>query len=707
MTTPFRPFPRRDAALAAVLVASLLLVYAPALTGGRLLDDDLHITPPGLRSLAGLGRIWFSIGATQQYYPVLHSAFWMEHRLWGGHLAGYHLVNVLLHAVSALLVAALMRRLRLPGAWLAAFLFALHPVCVESVAWMAEQKNTLSTALALGAAVVYLGAGGSGRPARYGLASSLFALAVLSKTAVVTVPILLAAALWWRRPDFGWRRDARPLAPWLGFGAVASLATLLVEHRLLSGVRGDFVLGPVARCLLAGRVFWFYLGKLVFPAGLTFFYPRWTIDAGEPWQYLFPLAAAALAAVCWRQAGRGGRGPMAALLCFAGALLPVLGFFNVEWFVFSYVADHLQYLAVAVFVVPASAALAGLVRRLPPAIGRLGPAAGCGLAAALGALSWGQSGRYRDAETLYRTAVRLNPSSAAAHNNLGAALAAMPGRDAEAIAQFEAALRINPRVAEGQENLGNVLMRDPARFDEAVARLEAARALDPARKSVHDKLAFALADRPGRSQEAIAEYEASLRLDPSDPEAHNGLGRILMRDPRRLEEAEAEFEAALRLKPDFAEARNNLGDVWMKMPGRLLDARRQIEEALRLDPNLADAHNNLGLALARSGGSLDDAIAEFQAAIRLDPRLAAARCNLGLALTLVPGRLPDAVAELREGLRLDPDFAPGWQVLGESLLRAGDTAGAAAAFENELRLQPGNEAARRGLAAALGRGEGP
>jgi tetratricopeptide (TPR) repeat protein len=689
----------RDLLLTALLFAAALIAYFPARGGGRILDDDLHITLPQLRSLGGLWRIWFEIGATQQYYPVLHTAFWVEHRLWGDSLVGYHLINVLEHACAAGLVVVLMRQLRLPGAWLAAFVFALHPVCVESVAWIAEQKNTLSTVFALGAAIAYLDFDRERRPSRYWLALGLFALALLSKTVVFTLPAVLLVVAWWRRARLDFRQDVRPLLPWFALGGAVSLITISVEGTLLAGVGAAFTLTPVERILLAGRAFWFYLGELFWPVGLTFYYPKWEVTGGAWWQYLYPLAAAALAAWLWVLARRR-RGPLAAFLCFAGTLVPILGFFNVEWFVFSYVADHLQYLSILCVVIPLAAGLATGVDRLPDPLRRLAPAAAAALVATLGTLTWLQCGRYADPEAFYRAALENNPSSAAAHNNLGTVLDKLPGRLPEAIAQYEEALRLGPNAPEGEENLGTALLKDPARHAEAAVHLEAALRLRPGRKSTHDKLAAALSDLPGRLPDAIAQYQASLEIDPKDPVVHNLLGIDLMQDPGRLGEAEAEFEAALRYKPDFAEAHNNLGNVFRRMPGRLNDAINEFNEALRLKPDFAQAHNGLGLSLAQLPGRLDDAMAEFREALRLAPDFAGAHGNLGIALLMTPGRLDDAIGEFKESVRLDPDFAPGWHMLGIALMRSGDPTDAAAAFRRELSLSPGNAAAQQALDAA-------
>ena len=698
---PEAPVPfggRRDWLMAGLLLAAVLVAYLPARNGGLLLDDDLHITRPELRSFGGLLRIWFDVGSTQQYYPVLHSAFWVEHRLWGDAVLGYHLVNVLLQACAGVLVAALARRLRLPGAWLAGFAFSLHPVCVESVAWIAEQKNTLSGVLALAAAVAYLDYERTRGRARYAIALGLFVLALMSKTVVLTLPAVLLVVAWWRRSRVDLRRDVLPLVPWFLAGGAASLATFSVEHRLLADIGAAFPLSLAGRALLAGRVFWFYLGELAWPSGLTFFYPKWEVATGAGWQYLFPLAALALAAGLWALARRQ-RGPFAALLCFAGTLVPVLGFFNVEWFVFSYVADHLQYLSIPCAVIPAAALLTGGAGRLPARFRRLAPVAGGALVAALGVLTWRQCARYGDPEAFYRTAAALNPASAAAHNHLGTVLSTIPGRMPDAIAEYEEALRISPNAPDGEENLGTVLLKDPARRTEAAGHLEAALRMRPNRKSTHDKLGYVLSGLPGRNADAIAQYQASLRIDPRDPVDHNYLGCALMLEPGRLDEAEVEFEAALRLDPDFAEAHANLGNVLRRMPGRLNDAVDEFDEALRLRPDLAEAHNGLGLALAPLPGRLDEAVAQFQEALLLKPDYAEAHSNLGLAWTLVPGRLNDAVAQLRDALRLNPGFAPGWHVLGMTWIRLGRLPEAAAAFREELRLAPDDPGAQSALAA--------
>ncbi len=679
-----------------LLFAVVLLAYFPALNGGLLLDDDLHITKPDLQSLEGLRRIWFEIGATQQYYPVLHSAFWLEHRLWGDSVAGYHLVNVLLHAGSACLVVVLMRRLRLPGAWLAAFLFALHPVCVESVAWIAEQKNTLSTFFALCAVIAYLGFDRNRGSPAYGLAFVFFALALLSKTVAVTLPAVLLVIIWWQRSRIDIRRDFLPLLPWFALGGAACLVTLSVEHTLLEGVGAAFAPTPLERMLLAGRVFWFYVGELVWPVGLTFFYPLWSINAAVWWQYLFPLASISLGAGLWWVARRR-RGPLAGFLCFVGTLLPVLGFVNVEWFVFSYVGDHLQYFSMLAAIVPVAAGAAMGADRLSGGLRWTALAVTATAVVALGALTWRQSGRYRDAVTFYSAALALNPASAAAHDhlgiahyNLGHSLQQVPGGLNEAIGEYEEALRLKPNYAEADNNLGSALEMVPGRLNDAIIRYRDALRTRPDFAGAHYNLANALAKVPGRLDEAVAHFKEALRLEPGLVEAHYNLANALEREPGRLNEAVAQYEEALRLNPDFTEAHNSLGNAFETIPGRSSEAVSQFREALRQKPENAATHFNLGFALQALPGRLDEAVAQYEEALRLKPDYAAAHYNLACILQTIPGRLTDAIAQYEYALRLEPDNAEAHSNLGNALNSLGRTSEAIAQYEKALLIEPGN-----------------
>ena len=305
----------RHAGTCALMLCATLLAYLPALRGGLLWDDNMHVTRADLQGLHGLWRIWFDLGATQQYYPLLHSAFWLEHRFWGDAVLGYHLTNVLLHAASACLLVMIVRRLSLPGAWLAGFVFALHPVCVEAVAWISEQKSTLSGVFYLAAALTYLHFDRTRRKSQYFTALGLFVLALMCKTVTATLPAAMLVVFWWQRGRLAYRRDVLPLVPWLAVGAAAGLFTAWVESTpQLIGAQGpQYALTLPQRLLLAGRVPWFYAWKVLWPANLMFTYPRWKIDSGDLRQYLFPMGLAALA-VALGLLARKNRGPMAGFL---------------------------------------------------------------------------------------------------------------------------------------------------------------------------------------------------------------------------------------------------------------------------------------------------------------------------------------------------------------------------------------------------------
>jgi tetratricopeptide (TPR) repeat protein len=664
VTPPSRPGSRWEIAAAALLAASTLAVYLPALHGAFLTDDRSHVTSVTLRSLHGLWLIWSNVGVTMQYWPLLHSAFWVEHRLWGDAVEGYHLTNLLLHLTAAFLLVAIMRRLSLPGAWLAAMVWALHPVCVQSVAWIAEQKSTLSAVFYLAAALVYLDFDKSRRLSRYFLALGLFALALTSKSVTATLPAALLVILWWRRGRLNWKFDIRPLVPWLAAGAAYGLFTSWVERSFNQAVGPDFALAPVSRCLLAPRVVWFYALKLLWPANLAFFYPRWNVDPAQAWQYLPAAGLIAVAAVGVWLAARGRRAPLAALLLFCGTLFPVLGFFNVYPFRYSYVFDHFQYLASLYVLAPLASCLALAVNRVPPAARRPAWAGVAALVVVLAALTWSQSGLYRDGETLYADSVEISPDSWVAQCSLAAVISDTPSRLPEAIRHYETAARLKPDGLEVHYGLANALAEMPGRSTDAIAEYEAALRVDPTYAMAHFNLAGCLLAIPGRLPEAIPHLEAALRLKPSlsggvvEPDSatvHAYLGAALAQTPGRLQEGIAHLETAVRLKPDFAEGRFNLAGAYLKVPGRTDDAIAEYRAAIRIQPDYALAHFDLGVVLSVLPNRRPDAIAEFEAALRIQPDYAEAHYRLGEALAVTPAGLAEGISHMETAARLRPD----------------------------------------------------
>ena len=587
-----RSFGPRDGLFLAGLLAAILFVYHPAWSGGFLWDDAAHVTRADLRSWQGLWRIWFDPGATQQHYPAVHSAFWLQQRLWGNNPTGYHFVTLILHFGAAVLVALNLRRLAVSGAYLAAAVFALHPVHVESVAWITELKNTLSAVFYLGAALAWLHFEEKRLLRTWLLAFFLFLLALCSKTVTATLPAALLLIHWWRRGRPSWRRDVVPLLPFFALGAAAGLFTIWVERRLVGAEGAGFDLSAAQRILIAGRAAWFYLGKLVWPADLVFIYPRWKVDPAALAQYLYPLAALAALVALWRLRKRFP-GALAGALFFLGTLFPALGFFDVYPFLFSFVADHFQYLASIGIIALAAAGVASLPRQL-------GLAVSLAVVPILALLTWKQSHLYADAETLYRATIRGNPACWMAYNNLSGLLISRDAGD-EAKSLARKALELRPDYPEAHNNLALALARR-GQSDEAIFHYRRAVELSPDYAEARNNLGFALAAR-GDLDEAISQYRKALESDPGRAGIHYNLAMALVaRGETRP--AVSHLRRAVELQPEFLEARNNLG-ILLARSGRLDEAIEQFRQALEIAPQSLEVRRNLDLALAgrRRAGS--------------------------------------------------------------------------------------------------------
>jgi protein O-mannosyl-transferase len=561
--------------IALALVAAVVVAYLPALSAGFIWNDDTYLTDnPTLDGAEGLRLIWANPRANEQYYPMVFSTFWAEKRLWGLHPFGYHLVNVLLHAASAMLLWWLLRRLGLPGAWLAAAVFALHPVCVESVAWVTERKNTLSLFLTLLAAHAYLASSDAWaaaseqrkRPTRpgppwyrrpttlYGAALASFTLALFTKTTASLLPPVLLVLAWWRKGRLRWA-DVRPLVPFLAIGFAFAWHTAWLEKTVVRASGVEWSLSLSGRVVLAGRVLAFYAGKLAWPADLAFIYQRWVIDPRAWAQWLPALVALVVLAAAWALRGRLGRGPLAGVLLLGGVVFPAMGFFNVYAMRYSYVADHFAYQAAAVFATVVVCGIATLPAGRQPVVRRAAVGLGVVVLAVLGVLTFRQSRVYHDHDTLWKDTLAKNPDCFMCHTNYGYSLYTR-GRVAEAIDHFEQSLRLKPDNVPTLLNLARV-EEERGRLDEAIARLRAALEIAPTDTTVRVNLGVAYT-KAGRLVDAIAQFEEALRFpSPDDYLAHNGLGVALIRQGRTAEAVE-HFQEAVRLNPDYRMARANL-----------------------------------------------------------------------------------------------------------------------------------------------------
>jgi protein O-mannosyl-transferase len=576
---------KRDCFFCLILAVVTLMAYNPAWHGQLLWDDDNCTTPPELRSVEGLTRIWFQPRATAQYYPLVYTSYWVQQRLWGNSPTGYHLVNLLLHIGCVVLVLKILRYLRIPGAELAAVIFALHPVNVETVAWIAERKNTLSGIFALAATLAYLKFDDTRSRRSYALAIGLFLFGLLSKTAIVTVPLAWLVIVWWKRGTISWRRDAVPAIPFVSLSFTSGLVTRWLENVGIGYEAKILDLSLLDRCLIAGRAFWFQLSKLFWPSNLTFVYPRWDINPHVWWQYLFPVAVLGLLGILW-SLRRWSQAPLVGVLIYILLLLPSLGFFNIYFFIYSFVADHWQYLACLGIITPCASGVVLLAARFKGLQDWVEPGLTVLLGGVLFVLTWQQSRVYTDSETLYRTTIARNPACWMAQVNLGNILY-RGNRVPEAMDLFNQAMRIKPAVA--HYSLGNALLEK------------------------------------GRTSAGIAEYEKALAIDFENAEAHNNLGNALMLIGRTAD-AIHHYEQALRLNPDYAKAHSNLGNALAKT-GRTSEAIDHYKEALRVAPGSVSAHNNFAAALAQIG-RVSEAIEQLKAALRINPNDVDARNNL-------------------------------------------------------------------------------
>jgi protein O-mannosyl-transferase len=683
-----RPDPRLTWA-AALLVATTVLAYLPAFRGGFVFDDiPFLVQNTRIREIGGLFSFWSSTRQTD-FWPVTYTAFWMEWRLWGSNPAGYHAVNIALHASEALLLWAVLRRLRIPGAYLAAFLFAVHPVNVESVAWIIQLKNLMAMLFLLLAAWWFAGSAalrGEGADRSYALSLAAFVLAMLSKGSAAVLPlVLLGIVLSRRRPA---ARDLAVLAPFFAVaGLLAATDVWFQKHGLDEVFRSA---GFAERLAGAGAVVWFYLWKALAPVGLLFVYPQWNVRPGDLLWWAPLAGAAALTALLWRNRGGWARQPLFAWGYYCAALLPVMGFTDVYFMKFSLVADHYQHIALV-----GVASLAGAAwSRWEAVAARAARAAAVAVIAILACLTWRQCGIYRDSETLWTSVLRGNPGCLLAQNNLGNSLLSS-GRTQDALERYREEIRVDPGYADAHNNLGMVLAGQ-GRLAEARAEVETALRLQPNSPPALVNLATIL-QKQGLEFEARRALEKALRLDPDDADAHMGMG-VLMAASGETSDAVREFRDAVRLRPDSWDAFENLGNA-LGILGRPEEAQAAYRSALKGKPRDAALHARLAAVLG-DGGRIPEAAEQYAQSLRLDPGVPEVHYNLG-ALLAQSGDLAGALREFGEAVRLRPGYAEAHANLGVALVNTGRLADAAAELERAVSLNPGLGQVRRNLAQVL------
>lgn len=646
---------RYPVVLAGLLVLLSVVVYLPALRCGFIWDDDLYVTQNSMLTDAnGLQEIWFSTHTQSQYFPLVYTTLRFERELWGLNPMGFHLVNILLHGLNAVLVWMILLRLQVPGAWLAAAIFALHPVEVETVAWVAELKNVESLLfylLALLAWIKFIEPAEQRRWSFYLLALASYVFALFAKTTACTLPAAMVLVLWLRGLPINRARIVQIL-PFVGIGLGMGLLTVWWEKHLGDYKEGfDVAFNFVQRLLIAARALWFYAGKLIWPANLTIIYPLWRINTASLVQYI-PVAGCAAAGIAlwiWRE--RIGRGVIAGVIFFVAALSPLLGFIVEGSFHYTYVADHYQYNAsiglIAIFA-------ACMSRWLAPS--RIWLPFQAALLLLLGVLTWRQCAPYHDLESLWRDTLAKNPDSWMAHHNLGVVLFECGQLD-EAMEQYQAAVALYPNGDAEQSDLGTAWL-EMGNYPEAIQHLESAVAINPKLFQAQNSLGLAYS-KTGDYDRAVAHYREALQLDPNALGVLMNLGSVLKRQGK-LDDAIETYRVAVKRFPTELEPSRRLASV-LYQKGEFAEAIEVCRQGLQLASN----DTELWLALGNSYLAQTNYVAagdSYQKVLQMEPDNAGVHYNMGIVLGL-QGK-PDAERrELSESLRLDPNFSPAKQEL--------------------------------------------
>lgn len=607
---------------AALIALAVVILYWPALQGGFILDDDILLTKnPLVKAPNGLSRIWFSLDSID-FWPITNSSFWIQWRLFEMNPTGYHVVNLILFIADCLLIWMLLKRLAIPGAFLAALLFAVHPVNVESVAWVSQHKNLLSLFFFLLSLLWFIKSESTDQASSsksshtspenqssspsvfnrwYFLSLLAFTLAMLSKGSVAILPLVLLLLAWWQRGRIS-KLDLRQAAPFFAVAVALTWVNIWFQtHGAESAVRSASFAQRLAG---AGGVIWFYLSKALLPVNLVFVYPQWNIEVSNPLWWLPLIAAVTLTAslflICYRRPSPSARAILFVWLFFSIALLPVLGFVDVGFMKFSLVADHYQYIALIGVVAFVAAVGANWFKAAPRAIRPAPVIAVLAVVALLAVLTRQQAGIYADVITLDEATLARNPKSWLVHSNLAIDLAALD-RNEEALAHAHEAVRLNPQYPEAHCAMGAALAK-LGKPKEAIDQYHQALALNPNFPEALCDLGTIL-EKEGSTAQAIENLERALQLNPSLFQAHWFLARALASE-NRLAESLEHLETAAQLHPRFLEAEMSMGHV-LDLMGRYQEAIAHYEKALQLDPKLPQAYAGMADVYADMNRSAD------------------------------------------------------------------------------------------------------
>jgi len=543
----------------AVILLAGLWIYSPAYHGDWLWDDDQLLTAnPTVQSgsFQGLAKLWFNPDGAD-YFPLSYTALWAQWPFFGPNSTGYHVTTILLHITAALLLWALLAKMRIPGAWLSGVLFAIHPICVESVAWVSETKNTLSLPLFLLSCFFWVSQDDETESAKklrlYVWSVIFFLLAMFAKTSVVALPVITLLYAWWKRGRIS-RQDLLLALPMFAISIVLGIVTIYYQHGRAIGQETILVGGAASRIATAGMAILFYLWKSVWPFDLLPIYPRWEVDPPKAWQFLpWPMI---LAAAWWIWTNRAGWGRHAAFALgfFLLTIAPVLGFITISYMRITWVADHFLYLPMIGVIALLSAGIMTWFKTTTTAEQRAAMVTGAVMIAVLSYASFRYAHAWANEDALWTHTLKTNHDAWQAHNRLGAKKFAR-GDVEGAHYHFQNSTRLRPDLGETHNNLGTTLSAK-GQLNEAIKEFTEAARVTPHVPAIRVNLANSLA-AASRFGEASDQYKILLQAEPNNPALLNNLGVTLYKLGKK-EEAITEFRKALAIAPNLKDARESL-----------------------------------------------------------------------------------------------------------------------------------------------------